>query len=151
MKNLFCFFTLCISLTVFSQQKTFEITNKESGKVKIYEENDRVKLRTLDGKKYVGELHFTNDETLTIGNKSFKIDSIMSIKKHPKVLGTVKTVVLIAGLAIVGTSLAVASGGGNAAFLLFTVGSGVCIGAGVLEAVNTNNSHRKWSFKIIDK
>ncbi len=151
MKNLLYAFALFLSLSVFSQQKILEITNKESGKTKIFEENDRVKIRTMDGKKHVGELHFNGNETVTIGSESYQIDSIMSIKKQPKVLGTVKTIFLITGLAVVGTSLAVASGGGNAAFLLFMAGSGICIGAGILEAVNTNNSSHKWNYKIIDK
>jgi hypothetical protein len=66
-------------------------------------------------------------------------------------LATIKTVVLIVGLAIVGTSLVAASGGNDAAFLLFTVGSGVAISAGLLEGINANNSNNKWSFKIIEK
>jgi len=150
MKNIIYILTLLLSFTAFSQ-KSFEITNKKSGKVKVYEENQRVKVRTLDGTKYVGELHFSNDGMLQIDDKSIAVDSLMSIKSNPKVLGTVKTIVLYTGLAIVGTSLVVAASGGNAAFLLFTVGSGVCIGAGVLEAVNTNNSFRKYDFKIIEK
>ncbi|MFI0491198.1 hypothetical protein [Flavobacterium sp.] len=140
-----------ISHTVFSQQKAIEITNIKTGKVKFFQENQRVKIRTLDGKKYVGNLKFSDSLTLTIKNQSIKIDSIKSIKKQPKVLATVKTVVFVAGLSVVASSLIVASGGGNAAFLLFTVGSGVTISAGLLERINANNSDNKWTFKIIEK
>ena len=140
-----------ISHTVFSQQKAIEITNIKTGKVKFFQENQRVKIRTLDGKKYVGNLKFSDSLTLTIKNQSIKIDSIKSIKKQPKVLATVKTVVFVAGLSVVASSLVVASGGGNAAFLLFTVGSGVTISAGLLERINANNSDNKWTFKIIEK
>ena len=140
-----------ISSTVFSQQKAVEITNIKTGKVKFFDENQRIKIRTLDGKKYVGILKFSDSLTIIINNKSIKIDSLQSIKKQPKVLATVKTVILVAGLTIVGSSLVVASGGGNAAFLLFTVGSGVTISAGLLEGINTNNSDNKWTFKIIEK
>ncbi|MDD5151515.1 MAG: hypothetical protein PHC28_13740, partial [Flavobacterium sp.] len=73
------------------------------------------------------------------------------IKKQPKVLATVKTVVLIVGLAIVGSSLVAASGGSNWAFLLFTTGSGVTISAGLLEGINSNYSDNKWTFKILEK
>ena len=119
--------------------------------MKFFDENQRIKIRTLDGKKYVGILKFSDSLTIIINNKSIKIDSLQSIKKQPKVLATVKTVILVAGLTIVGSSLVVASGGGNAAFLLFTVGSGVTISAGLLEGINTNNSDNKWTFKIIEK
>ena len=151
MKNFVYLLALFISFTVFSQQKSLEITNIKSGIVKMFEENQRVKIRTLDGKKLVGDLKFSDAETLIINNQSIKIDSMLSIKNQPKVLGTIKTVVLVIGLGIVASSIIVASSGGGAAFLLFTVGSGVTIGAGVLEAINTNNSNRKWKFKIVEK
>jgi len=142
------FFT---SIAGFSQQKTIEITNIKKGNVKVFEENQRVKIRTLDGKKYVGNLTFSDNDTFIIDNKSVKIDSLQSIKRQPKVLGTVKTIVLVAGLAVVGSSLIVASGGGNSAFLLFATGSGTTISAGLLESINANNSNRNWTFKIIEK
>jgi len=151
MKNIIYILLLFFSFTVFSQHRAIEITNIESGKTKVYEENQRIKIRTLDGKKHVGAVTFTDNETIVVDNQSIKIDSLQSIKSQPKVMGTVKTIVLFTGLAVVATSLVVASGGGNAAFLLFTIGGGVTIGAGVLEALNTNNSDRKWTFKIIEK
>lgn len=151
MKKFIALLTLFISIATFSQQKAFEITNIKSGETKVYQENERVKIRTIDRKKLVGELHFVDDQTVSIGENTVKLDSILSIKSHPKVLGTIKTIVLVTGLAIVATSLIVATGGGDAAFLLFAVGSGVTISAGVLEGLNGNNSNRKWTFKIIDK
>jgi len=151
MKKILFLLTLLLSLTTFSQQIALEITNIKSGETKIYQENERVKLRTIDRKKLVGELHFVDNQTLLIGESTVKLDSILSVKANPKTLGTIKTIVLVTGLAIVATSVIVASGGGGAAFLLFAVGSGVTISAGVLEGLNANNSNRKWTFKIIDK
>lgn len=151
MKNSIYLLLLFLSFSAFSQHRAIEITNIESGKTKVYEENQRIKIRTLDGNKHVGTVTFTDNETIVVDNQSIKIDSLQSIKSQPKVIGTIKTIVLFTGLAVVVTSLVVASGGGNAAFLLFTVGGGVTISAGVLEALNANNSDRKWTFKIIEK
>jgi hypothetical protein len=150
MKNRIYLLLLLISTAVFSQQKAFEITNIQTGKVKIFEENQRIKIRTLDRKKHVGILKFLDDQTIIIDNQSIKIDSLQSIKKQPKVLGTVKTVVLITGLVVVGASIVAASGGSDSAFLLFTIGSGVTISAGLLEGLNATYIDRKWTFKIID-
>jgi hypothetical protein len=58
--------------------------------------------------------------------------------------------VLITGLVIVGASIIAATGGNDAAFLLFTVGSGVTISAGLLEGLNANNTNNKWMFKIVN-
>lgn len=151
MKNILYLLLFPISFTAFSQQKVIEITNINKGNVRVFEENQRVKIRTLDGKKHIGNLKFSDSETLIIDDQSIKIDSVKSIKKQPKVFGTIKTVVLITGLAVVGTSLIVASGGGNSAFLLFTVGSGVTISSGLLEGINANYSDNRWTFKIIEK
>ncbi|AWI25861.1 hypothetical protein [Flavobacterium pallidum] len=151
MKNIVLLITCFISFAAISQQHAIELTNTKSGKTKTFTENERVKARTLDHKKHVGLLTFSDNGTLKIGDHSIALDSLQSIKKQPKVLGTVKTVVLFAGLATVATSIAIATAGNNAAFLVFVAGSGATIGAGVLEAVNSNYTTRKWTFKIVEK
>ncbi len=151
MKKTIYLLVFLFSLTALSQQRLIEITNVKTGKVKVFEENQRVKIRTLNGKKHIGNLKFSDSLSFTVNNQSVKIDSLQSIKKQPKTMATVKTVVLIVGLAIVGSSLIAASDGNDAAFLLFTIGSGVTISAGVLEGINVNNSNNRWKFKIIEK
>ena len=151
MKNRIYLILLLISLTVFSQQRTLEITNIQTGKVKVFVENQRIKIRTLDHKKWVGNLKITDSISFTVNNQKIAIDSLQSIKNQPKVLGTVKTVVLISGLAIVGASLIAASGGSDSAFLLFVVGAGTTMSAGVIEGLNSNYTKRKWTYKIVQK
>ena len=151
MKNILYVLVFLASLTSFAQQKSIEITNVKTGKTKYFEENQRIKIRTLDGIKHVGNLKFSDSLSFTVNNQSIKIDSLQSIKKQPKTMATIKTVVFITGLAIVGASLVAASDGNDAAFLLFTIGSGVTIGAGLLEGINANNSNNRWRFKIIEK
>lgn len=150
MKNRIFLILLLISAAVFSQQRTIEITNIQTGKVKFIEENQRIKIRTLDRRKHIGILKFQDGQTIIIKDKSIKIDSLQSIKKQPKGLATLKTVVLAAGLATVASSLVAASKGDDSAFMLFAVGAGTTIGAGLLEGVNANYTERKWKFKIID-
>ena len=140
-----------ISSTVFSQHKTIEIINIKTGKVKVFQENQRIKIRTLDRKKYIGKLTIIDSQNFTVNNMPIKIDSLQSIKNQPKGLATVKTVVLAAGLATVATSLIAASDGDDSAFLLFTVGAGITISAGVIEGLNANNPKFKWAFKIVEK
>lgn len=140
-----------ISCAIFSQKKAIEITNIKTGKTKIFKENQRIKIRTLNGKKSIGLLTFSDNQTLLINKKTIKIDSLQSIKKQPKTLGTIKTIVLATGLSVVGTSLIAASKGNDSAFMLFTIGAGVTIGSGLLEGINTNNTNRNWTFKIIEE
>ena len=142
---------ILISFTVFAQHSTLEITNIKNGKVKVFEENQRVKIRTLDHKKWVGILKVTDSVSFSVNNHIVALDSLQSIKNQPKVLGTVKTVVLISGLAIVGASLIAASGGRDATFLLFTVRAGTTISAGIIEGLNSTYTNRKYTYKIVEK
>lgn len=151
MKTLIYVVLFLVSFTAFAQQKAIEITNIKTGEVKYFEENQRVKIRTLDEKKLIGNLKITDSLSFTVNNQSVKIDSLKSIKHQPKTLATAKTVVLITGLAIAGASLVAASEGNDSAFLLFSIGSGVTIGAGLLEGINANYSNYKWTFKIKEK
>lgn len=151
MKNTLFLILLVFSTAVFSQQRAIEITNIQTGKVKFFVENQRIKIRTLDRKKHIGMLKFQDGQTIIIKNQSIKIDSLQSIKNQPKGLATVKTVVLAAGLTTVASSLVAASTGQDAAFMLFTVGAGTTIGAGLIEGINANYTERKWKFKIIEK
>jgi hypothetical protein len=151
MKTLIYVVVFLISFTAFSQQKAIEVTNIQTGKVKVFTENQRIKIRTLDGKKHVGNLKILDSLSFMVNNQSVKIESLKSIKLQPKTLATIKTVVFASGLAIVGASLVAASEGNDSAFLLFTIGSGVTIGAGLLEGMNASTSNNKWTFKIIEK
>lgn len=151
MKNtitILCFF---ITFIAFSQQKAIEITNIKTGKTKVFEENQRVKIRTLDGKKIIGTLDFSDNESLIINKNTIKLDSVQSIKKQPKTLGIIKTIVLASGLTVVSSSLLAASKGNDSAFLLFAIGSGTTISSGIIEGFYVTNSKRKWLFKIIEK
>ena len=151
MQKLILFLTLLFSLTIFSQQKTIEITEIKSGKTIEYKENQNIKIRTLDGKKHKGILKLVDNQTFLVGNETIKIDSLQSIKVNPKGINQIKNIVLYTGLAIVATGLILATAGNNAAFLALTIGSGVTIGAGIIEGINGYNSKRKWNFKIVEK
>lgn len=142
---------ILLSFTVFSQYKTIEITNIKSGKVKVFEENQRIKIRTLNHKKWVGYLKIKDSLTFMINNQSIKIDSLQSLKKQPKSLEVIKKTVFFTGLAIIGTSIIKAVQGDESAINLFSIGAGTTISAGIIEGINSNFTRRKWEFKIVEK
>nr|WP_315217545.1 hypothetical protein [uncultured Flavobacterium sp.] len=150
MKNKLYLILLLLSFTAFSQNKTLELTNIKTGKVKVFEENQRIKIRTLNHKKWIGNLKIVDSLNFMVNNQAIKMDSLQSIKNQPKSLGTVKTAVLFSGLAIVGASIVGAAQGNESAFNLFAIGAGTTISAGIIEGLNTNFTTRKWKFKIID-
>jgi small nuclear ribonucleoprotein (snRNP)-like protein len=150
MKKSIYLLLLLLSFSAFSQHKTLELTNIKTGKIKVFEENQRVKIRTLNHKKWIGNLKIVDNQHFLINNQSINIDSLQSIKNQPKSLGTVKTAVLFSGLAIVGASIVSAAQGNESAFNLFAIGAGTTISAGIIEGLNSNYTSRKWKFKIID-
>jgi len=151
MKKIILILTLLLSLTSFSQQKKIEITEIKTGTTIYYEDNQSIKIRTLDGKRHKGILKLLDNETFLVGNESIKIENLQSIKINPKGINQIKNIVLYTGLAIVATSLILSTVGNNAAFLALTIGSSVTIGAGIIEGINGYNSTSKWNFKIIEK
>lgn len=151
MKTILYLLLFISSFHTFSQQKAIEITNIKNGKTYVYTENQRVKIRTLDRKKHLGKIHFSDLNTLMVDNKSIQTDSILSIKRQPIILGTIKTGLFLTGIATVGASLVNASSGKDSAIILFLVGSGATISAGLIEGLNTKYSNKKWSYKIIEK
>lgn len=151
MKNSIYLIVLFFSFTVFSQQRILEITNIKTGKVKVFEENQRIKIRTLDKKKWVGNLKFSDSLSFTLNNHKVAIDSLLCIKNQPKVLGTAKTVLLFSGVAVLGASIIAASGGSDSAFLIFAIGTGTILTSGIIEGLNANYTKRKWTYKIVEK
>lgn len=150
MKRLTLLLALFLSLAAAAQHKLEMTRIAHTDKVVILEENTRVKVRTSDMKKHVGELQFTSDGKLSVDGQVFALEDITSIKKQSKNFGTLKTVVLIVGVATLGTAAIVSAGGGEAAFLLFAGGGGLTLTAGILEAFNPNYTKRKWTYRIIE-
>ncbi|UMY67147.1 MULTISPECIES: hypothetical protein [unclassified Flavobacterium] len=150
MKHLLSLLALFLTIGATAQKK-LEMTNiANTGKKVVLEENTRVKIRTSDMKKHIGELHFTADGKLLVDGAEIPLETITSIKKQSKSFGTLKTVVLIVGVATMGAAAIVAASGGEAAFLLFATGSGLSIGSGILETVNPNYTKRKWTYQLTE-
>ncbi len=139
---------LLISCTVFAQDKQFDMVHKETGKVESYTAGTRVKMRTVSGQKYVGVLGFTEDNKIKVDDNIFAIDQIGAIKLQPKKFETLKKVLLISGLVVVGTGIVLATAGSEAAFLVIGGGSVITIAAGILEGTNRNHISRSYDFKI---
>ncbi|HEY6143526.1 MAG TPA: hypothetical protein VIV55_08960 [Flavobacterium sp.] len=149
MKSIIYFLLFFISYAAFSQQKAIEVTNKKTGKVVLFEENQRIKIRTLAGKKYVGNLKIQDSLSFSVDSQSVKIDSLKNIKVYPKKLATFKKVLFIGGLATLGASVIAAATGSGSAFMLFTIGAVSTISSGILEGINKNNSSYSSTYKII--
>ena len=151
MKSIIYFLLFFISFTAFSQQKAIEVTSKKTGKIVLFEENQRIKIRTLTGKKHIGNLKILDSISFSVNDQTIKIDSLKNIKKYPKKLATVKTILFASGLTAIGASIVSSFSGSGSAFMLFTIGTGLTISSGIVDGINKNNSNYSSTFKIIQK
>lgn len=143
MKALFILFSLCWSISLFSQEKVIAITHPEQVKTWQLVDGERIRLKTMDGERYSGEMKILDDETLIIRGKEIRINDIAKIKRHPRVL-TVLTGIAMTyfGSGFVGAGVLWASISGISAPLLLVIPGGALI-YGAFDGTNVLRSFKR--------
>lgn len=144
-------FLFCVSLQ--AQDKFLEMSKSGTDKVRTFKENKRVKVKTLEGKKYIGRFQVIDNNTIEIKGNRILLEIIENIKSRSVVAGIAGTVLIIYG------SLWMAAGG-----MLHIypgepkVGNGLIIAGAVLGSAGIffnefarNQRNDNWSYKIIEK
>ncbi len=148
--TLIAFLILFVSNS-FAQEKFIQLTKNETGKVKLFKENKRVKVKTLDGKKFIGRFTIINESTISVKGQEIKLENIERIKSRSVGAGIAGTFLTTAGYIGLGFSAIVIlvdpSNALKAAIISLAVGgSGIFIN----EFVATHKSS-KWNYKIIEQ
>ena len=87
MKKLFVILFSTVFVTCsFSQINAIKISNPNSQKEIIIEENSNIRIKTLEGKKLSGKFHFLDNNSIVIKNKTIPISTIEKIKRNPLLL-----------------------------------------------------------------
>lgn len=86
MKSMLLVICVLLVTNVFSQEKFLSISNNETGKVSVFKQNERVRVKTLQGGKIKGNLFITDDNQVMIKNILIPITSIERIKRNPLAL-----------------------------------------------------------------
>ncbi len=152
MKILTLFFFLVFSQQIIAQQ-ALEISKTGSDKVKLFKENKRVKLKTLEGEKYIGRFQIINSENIEIEGNIIPLRDIENIKSRSVVAGIAGTAIIIYGAVIVGTGIIVGSMVGTDPVLLIAIAmGGTVLSSGIFfNEFAKNHRNTKWSYKIIDQ
>lgn len=92
-------FSLLIANSIFGQEEEKKITNQISKKEFVIKVNNRIKIKTIDGKKISGRFKIENNSIL-INNEQFELSDIGEIKRNPLLVSILKSGILIYGGAI---------------------------------------------------
>lgn len=86
MKNIaLLFFALFVTQLLFAQANALKLTNTETEEVIIIPENKRVRVKTVDGKKYSGRFTVQDSSSILVDKHLVTLDELVKIKRHPLV------------------------------------------------------------------
>jgi hypothetical protein len=133
MKALLLAVCFLVVFSAFSQEKVLSISNSETGKVTVFKQNERVKIKTLQGGKIKGTLFIADDNQIMIKNILVPISNIEKIKRNPLVLNILVsgTLFFIGGYGVLG-GLVVLAWSGEALGAILLITGAASITAGIL-------------------
>ncbi|MFO8148081.1 MAG: hypothetical protein ACQEWG_08450 [Bacteroidota bacterium] len=150
MKILTLFLFLVFSQQIAAQQ-VLEISETGSDKSILFEQNKRVKIKTITGEKYIGRFQISDANTIEIKGNNIPLNSIENIKSRSVVAGIVGTVLIISGAYFLVISPIVALAISSGAGIAFVFGGVAMISSGIFfNEFAKNHRNTKWSYKIID-
>ncbi|RXR18337.1 hypothetical protein EQG63_08695 [Flavobacterium amnicola] len=150
MKKLISILLVFLSLTTVAQNKKLEAANKVNGKTVLFESGTRVKITTLDRKKFVGDLAVKDAETITVNGNDVALSNIGSIKNYTKGGRTAKNILYGVGAGlIVGSGVAGAAKSGSA-FALFMGGTATAITGALVNNKHKTLVYRNYIFKVVE-
>jgi hypothetical protein len=126
--------------------------NQVSKKEIIIKENNRIRIRTVDGQKISGRFKIIGKETILIKNKKIELANIEKIKRNPLLVSIVTNGLFIyigAGITIVGVAVAGITSQ-SSLFLLAIPGAGM-IYTGI-KSPNFLRGYKKnsnWNYELI--
>ena len=161
MKNtiifLFLVFICCSkSNLIFAQNRGINLSKNESKHTIFIKENQRIKIKSIDGHSIAGKFTIINDSVISIKNKNFKMDEIITIRKASTFSSILRPVsITIGGVFIIGgIALATAKTSGiyGGAAILAGVSLAI-IGLPIFIVPLTVNKHsnKKWKYEIVNK
>jgi hypothetical protein len=150
MKKIISILLLLLSITVFAQNKKLEAANKVNGKTVLFEQSTRVKITTLDRKKFVGDLTIKDSETITVNGSDVALSNIGSIKNYTKGGRTAKNILYGVGAGLIAGSGVAGLAKSGSAFGLFMGGTATAITGALVNNKHKTIIYRNYIFKVVE-
>lgn len=141
---------LLVSFAISAQEKGVQLEHNFTHKKVFYPENIRVKIKTKEGEKFVGNYSIIDDRTISINGTSISLDDIIKFKKRSKVGSIMRPVLAtFSGICLIGAVAGAAAGGYGYLITVLLLPPGVA----TLVPVLLPNDHKpdKWQYSIITR
>jgi small nuclear ribonucleoprotein (snRNP)-like protein len=136
---------ICFSMA-FCQERGVVLKAKASNRSVFLSEHKRIKLKTKDGKVFVGKFTIVDDHTIMIKDTPIALDSIVKIKRRSLVSSIGSPIVFAVGATLVITGIAGAVSGGYAVVLVVLIPPGIPMV--LLPAISNNHKPQTWEYSI---
>ena len=146
MKAVLFIIALVVSIGAFSQEKHLSILNSTTGKEKVFKQNQRVRIKTVQGGKIKGNLLIVDENQIMVKNIMIPIASIERIKPNPIVMNVLVsgTLFIIGGYGILGGLVVLAWTGSGIGYVALLTGAtsitGGVLSPNVLKATTVNST-----------
>lgn len=145
-------FACLLTSISFGQERHIQLTKAKSGKTKVIQEHKRVKIKTFDGQKYIGNLVIVDSQTVMVDGTEIALADIVRIKRksHTAFVTSIVLYTISALFIAVGTVGLIEGGYGVIAAIAGYPAAVLFAGLGALiNDYPVNNPNSKWTYKVV--
>lgn len=155
MKPTLLILLLLFSFPLIAQERLLEMSKVGSQKSRVFKENMRVKVKNLDGEKYIGRFEIIDANSIEIEGNVIPLSAISNIKSRTAIAGIASTAIILYGVVVlvVGyVSIAIGGASGNTGYVALGAISAAIVSTGIFfNEFARNYRNRTWSYKIIEQ
>lgn len=152
MKTLFItLIVLLIGITSTAQIQHLVLENDERDEIHILEDNQMVRVVTINGERHKGKMQIVDANTISIKNALIPLTDIDKIKKHSKLVAVLLgTVVIYFSSVAIGAGVLIAIFGEVAGGAALTA-VGILGVVGAANGINLNRAYKRyqgWTYRV---
>lgn len=156
MKPTLLILLLLFSFPLIAQERLLVMSKVGSQKSRVFKENMRVKVKNLDGEKYIGRFEIIDANSIEIEGNVIPLSAISNIKSRTAIAGIASTAIILYGVVVlvVGyVSIAIGGASGNTGYVALGAISAAIVSTGIFfNEFARNYRHRnEWTYKIIEE
>lgn len=135
-----------------AQENYIKLTKSKGGRQKILKEGERIKIKTFNGKKYIGKFTIIDPQTISLNDQIISLGDIVLMKRKSAEAAVVSIFFyVLAGVSVTaGTAGLIKGGWGLIATIIgYPAGTLFAIAGALINDFPNSNKNSKWRYKII--